>query len=644
MPQPNGLQFTARIADYPADHFAVVGFSLTEGLSQLVEGHLDLASTDLGVSAEQMLDQPVDLVIWQDGEPLRRFTGIVTEMAQDGIGNRLARYQVVFRPPLWRLSLMHNSRIFQAQSPEAIVRTLLDERGLVGVTFHYRRTPETREYAVQHRETDLAFVERLAAEEGWHYRYQHGSVDGTEPPALVFADHYGDAPSLAPVTVGPRSGPGIRAPRAYRFETIERVAVASVVTADYTFKNPANTLTEAAHAADLPHRDDYEIFDYPGRYKAGVSGRAFTQAALDARRCQASVAEGESHRCDLVPGARFAMEGHRDAAMNRDWRLVAVTHVGEQPQALEEGATDGATRYHNRFEVMPADRPWRPVVPARPTMDGPQMAVVTGPAGEDIHCDGHGRVKVRFPWDRYAGNDEHSSAWLRVSQAWAGGQYGVMALPRVGHEVIVSFLDGDPDQPIITGRTYHAVNTAPYPLPEHKTRTLLRTHTHKGEGSNELRFEDAAGAEHVFLQAWKDLDLVTGKNHTEVVGQDSHRAVARDALSHIQGDEHQTTDGHVRQHVGGDVSQSVGGTLHQRTGDRYASEAGSDLHHRAGDSLILDAGAELTLAGGGSFITLDAGGVTLSGPAIRINSGGSAGSGGGTSVSTPTLPTSPAAK
>uniref|UniRef100_UPI0005616E64 type VI secretion system Vgr family protein n=1 Tax=Marinobacter daepoensis TaxID=262077 RepID=UPI0005616E64 len=343
-------------------------------------------------------------------------------------------------------------------------------------------------------------------------------------------------------------------------------------------------------------------------------------------------------RPDFTPGAKVELQDHDSQTLNREWLLTAITHTGKQPQALEEEGGSEPTSYHNTFSAVPADKTWRPLCNHKPMMDGPQMALVTGPEGEEIHCDQYGRVKVRFPWDRYSKNDEHSSAWLRVAQGWAGGQYGFMALPRIGHEVIVSFLDGDPDQPIITGRTYHATNTPPYALPEHKTRTTLKTKTHKGEGSNELRFEDEADKEQIYVHAQKDLDLLTENNRTEVIRNDSHLTVENHQFSHIKAADHCTTDGENRLSVGADCSQAVGGTYHQKTARTMASEAGTEVHHKAGAKVVLDAGAELTISGGGSFIKLDPSGVTLSGPGIKINSGGSPGSGSGQGASGPVLP------
>jgi type VI secretion system secreted protein VgrG len=610
----------------------VVGFKLTERLSEVFQGRLELASTDPSIRAAEILEQPVDLVIWQDSMPLRRFTGVVNEFVRGDAGHRRTRYELTIQPPLWRLELMHNSRIFQTQSTETIVRTLLEERGIIDSVFDLKRTPEQREYCVQHRESDLAFLERLAAEEGWHYRYEHGSVDGDTQSALIIADHHGDAPKLEPAAYNAKAGGSTQRPAVYRFRYEERVRVVSVAMKDYTFRNPAYALMHEHASGDLKHREDYQHYDYPGRFKADASGQPFTEARLQSLRNDASTASGESNRPDFSPGAKVELTEHDSDNLNREWLLTSITHTGTQPQALEEEGGSEPTTYHNHFNAIPADLTWCPQTPHRPLMDGPQIAIVTGPEGEEIHCDEHGRVKVRFPWDRYSKNNEHSSAWLRVSQGWAGGQYGFMALPRIGHEVIVSFLDGDPDQPIITGRTHHVTNTPPYGLPEHKTRTTLKTKTHKGEGSNELRFEDEAEQEQIYVHAQKDLDLLTENNRTEVIRNDSHRTVENHDFSHVKGNEHHTVDGEQRESIGGDCSQNIGGTFHQKSSQGTFSEAGTEVHHKAGTKVVLDAGAEITISAGGSFLKLDPSGVTLSGPGIKINSGGSPGSGSGQSV------------
>ena len=639
MPQATGLQFTATVGQLPKDLFVVARFELTEHLSRPCHCKLELASTSPDISAEEVLEQPVELMVWQDGVPLRRFTGVVSEFARSDSGHRRTRYEVIVQPPLWRLGLMHNSRIFQTQRTDAIVRTLLEERGIIDTVFDFRRTSGEREYCVQHRESDLDFVERLAAEEGWHYRYSHGEVESNEPPALIIADHHGDAPRLEPVAYNGKAGGSTRQSAVFQFSYRERVRAASVAMKDYTFRNPAYALIHEQQADRLAaQRDDYQHYDYPGRFKQDASGQPFTESRLDALRNDAATANGQSNRPDFTVGARVELTDHDNPALNREWLFTGITHTGEQPQALEEEGGSGSTTYHNAFNAIPADRRWRSQAMHRPVMDGPQIAIVTGPEGEEIHCDQYGRVKVRFPWDRYSENDEHSSAWLRVSQGWAGGQYGFIALPRIGHEVIVSFLDGDPDQPIITGRTWHAANTPPYALPEHKTRTTLKTQTHKGEGNNELRFEDEADQEQIYVHAQKDLDLLTENNRTEVIKNDSHRTVAKDEFSHIKGNDHSTVDGEKRESIGGDFSLIANGSQHSKQDKNQLIEAGSEIHHKAGMKIVIEAGAEVTLKAGGSFVKVDPSGVTVSGPMVKLNSGGGPGSGAGASAQVPEIP------
>ncbi|EWH00056.1 type IV secretion protein Rhs [Halomonas sp. BC04] len=395
---------------------------------------------------------------------------------------------------------------------------------------------------------------------------------------------------------------------------------------------------------------EYEHFDYPGRYKADASGEAFTRIRLEHLRHDALTAAAESDLPELAPGHRFTLTDHDAERLNRDWQVVKVIHTGKQPQALEEDAVgvtardrqgmDGndSTRYSNTLVLTPGDTAWRPEPTPKPRVDGPQVAFVVGPEGEEIHCDPHGRVKVQFPWDRYAEPNEAASAWIRVSQGWAGGGYGSIAIPRIGHEIIVSFLEGDPDQPLITGRTYHAVNTPPYELPAHKTRTVIRTQSHKGDGFNELRFEDEAEREQIWLHAQKDLELLTNNDRTEEIGNDSFLTVHNDRIGEIHGDDHLTVHGQRHTQVDGDDHLIVDATRHEKYGRAQLVEAGQEIHHKAGMKVVIEAGAEITLKAGGSFVKLDPSGVTIVGPSVKINSGGSPGSGSGQAAQGPALP------
>ncbi|WP_000308897.1 type VI secretion system Vgr family protein, partial [Vibrio cholerae] len=365
------------------------------------------------------------------------------------------------------------------------------------------------------------------------------------------------------------------------------------------------------------------------RYKDDVNGAAFSQIRLDYLRRHAHTATGQSNEPLLRAGYKFDLQEHLDPAMNRDWVVVSINHQGEQPQALQEEGGSGATTYSNQFSLIPGHLHWRAEPQPKPQVDGPMIATVVGPEGEEIFCDEHGRVKIHFPWDRYSNGNEQSSCWVRVSQGWAGSQYGFIAIPRIGHEVIVSFLNGDPDQPIITGRTYHATNTPPYSLPEHKTKTVLRTETHQGEGFNELSFEDQAGKEQIYLHAQKDFDGLIENDHTTVIRHDQHLTVENDQFSQIKHNQHLTVEGESRTLVKLDSSSEIGGSLQQKIGSKAIYDAGTEVHLKAGNKLVLEAGNELTIKAGGSFIKVDAGGVHVVGSAINLNSGGSAGSGSG---------------
>nr|WP_297457116.1 type VI secretion system tip protein TssI/VgrG [uncultured Halomonas sp.] len=659
MPRSTGLQFTLALAsDEPAD-LAVVDFDCTETLSTPFELCVAFASRHHDLAPSDWLDREVSLTLWQDGVALRQFHGIVAAFAQGDRGHRRSHYSIVVHPALWRLSLRHNSRIFQRVSPQTLVTTLLAERGISDVAFAISREPAEREYCVQYRETDLEFIERLAAEEGWCYF--HAFDEKGTSHRLIFADAPQTLPHLGARPYHHRAGG--RAPLRHirRLRRTARVCPTSVALKDYSFKQPAYLqLHQAqppeqqangleAHAQPPGSPRHYEHYDYPGRYKADASGQAFTQVRLEHLRADALSVEAWSDLPELLPGAVFTLTGHDDLTLNRDWQVVGVTHEGSQPQALEEDAigadslqgragSEAMTRYANTLTLAPADRTWRPIPNHRPRVDGPQVAVVVGPAGEEIHCDEHGRVKVRFPWDRYAKGDDTSSAWLRVAQGWAGGGYGAMAIPRIGHEVIVSFLEGDPDQPLITGRTYHAVNTPPYALPEHKTRTVIRTQTHKGEGFNELRFEDERDREQIWLHAQKDLELITENDRTEAIRRDSHLAIRRDRITEIDRDTHLSVHGERRERIDTSQSLSIDGSLHLRAGHAWLSESGRELHIKAGQKVVLEAGQAMTLDAGGSFLTLDGSGVAMAGPSVKLNAGGSPGAGTGQSVQMPLLP------
>ena len=318
-----------------------------------------------------------------------------------------------------------------------------------------------------------------------------------------------------------------------QFRYSAQIRPSSVVTKDYTFKRPgwAGRFDQEGQYQDY-QRTQYEVYDYPGRFK-GAHGQNFARWQMDGWRNNAETARGMSRSPEIWPGRRIVLTGHPQANLNREWQVVASELHGEQPQAVP-GRQGAGTALENHFAVIPADRTWRPQPLLKPLVDGPQSAVVTGPAGEEIFCDEHGRVRVKFNWDRYNPADQDSSCWIRVAQAWAGTGFGNLAIPRVGQEVIVDFLNGDPDQPIIMGRTYHQENRTPGSLPGTKTQMTIRSKTYKGSGFNELKFDDATGKEQVYIHAQKNMDTEVLNDRTTTVKHDHRETVKNDQTVTIQ--------------------------------------------------------------------------------------------------------------
>ncbi|WP_038910905.1 type VI secretion system Vgr family protein [Dickeya dadantii] len=617
MANSTGLQFTVKVGALPETTFAVVDFELSEALNQPFALSLSLASSQPGIDFGAVLDQPCELLVWYEGELQRRVSGIVSRFAQGDTGFRRTRYQAEVRPALWRLGLRTNARIFQTQKPDAIIGTLLEEAGITDFAFALRHEHAVREYCVQYRESDLAFINRLAAEEGLFYFHEFEAGKHR----VVFADDAG-ALTKGPelffnlATQGLSEGAYVR-----RFRYAEAVSTAEVALKDYSFKTPAYGLLHNRMSSELDHqRESYQHFDYPGRFKQDPSGKAFTGYRLDALRAGAMTGSGESNAAELRPGGTFTLTEHPNPAFNLAWQVVAVTHSGQQPQALEEESGGEPTTISNSFEVVKATTTWRAAMPYKPMVDGPQIATVVGPAGEEIYCDQFGRVKLQFPWDRYGASDDQSSCWVRVSQGWAGGQYGLIAIPRIGHEVVVSFLEGDPDQPIVTGRTFHATNPSPYTLPASKTRTSLRTSTHKGAGFNELRFEDQAGQEEVFIHAQKDMNTVVLNNrstsvnasHTENVGGDQTVVVQHNQTVSVK--ENQVTE------IQGEQTVAVTKNRHTTVDDNESLQVKNNIaiQSQSGDILIATAGGFIAIDKDGN-ISITGKGLVLNGTRIDLN-------------------------
>ncbi|MFJ7883056.1 type VI secretion system Vgr family protein, partial [Pseudomonas sp. NPDC096917] len=342
----------------------------------------------------------------------------------------------------------------------------------------------------------------------------------------------------------------------------EQVRTARQVQRDYTFTHPRYDQEHIATGTQLEHQGrHYERFDYPGRYKRDIAGKPFTQTRLNALRSDARIAVVEGDDARLQPGKSFDLADHPREDLNIRWRTVSIVHTGLQHSSQQEDAAGSVsgTSYHLEATLAPAAYEWKAPLCPKPRIDGPQTATVVGPPGEEIFCDKWGRVKVSFPWDRASQNNEHSSCWIRVAQGWAGTTWGAMAIPRIGQELIIQYFDGDPDQPIAIGRAYREANLPPYELPKHKTRMTLKSQTHKGDGFNELRFEDEKGLEEIYVHAEKDQNIHVNHNETTFVGNDRSERVDHNETISI-GD-HRTEDVGKNEtiQIGANRSVTIGG-------------------------------------------------------------------------------------
>jgi type VI secretion system secreted protein VgrG len=494
MPRQSDLRFTFAISpnsDRKSFMFDVVSFELRESLSKPFVLTLELSSHDSAVDFSAVLDQSAVFTLWRGDQAVRYVHGVVSSMGQGTTGARRSRYRVVVEPLLARAGLRSDWRIWQQTSVPDILKTVLKRSGLADVQQHLTREHLPREYCVQPGESDLDFVQRLSAEEGLYYAFEHSAQGHRLIQGDMLYTH-GVIPGGS-VTYNATPGGDQAEPCLWSFRYTEQVRTATQTQRDRHFLHPQYLQQHTYTAANLDHQGrDYERFDWPGRYKADEAGKPFTQTRLLALRGDAQIAEIDGDDARLQPGLAFDLDGHPREDWNTGWRTVRMVHTGTQTTSQAEDSADATvgTHYHYTAEIIPDRVEWKAPLYPKPRIDGPQIATVVGPAGEEIFVDEYGRVDVQFAWDRYGQSNEHSSCWIRVAQNWAGAGWGHMAIPRIGQQVVVSYVEGDCDQPLITSRVYDAINPPPYELPKFETLSTIKSKEHKGSRANELRIDD----------------------------------------------------------------------------------------------------------------------------------------------------------
>jgi type VI secretion system secreted protein VgrG len=662
-----------------------------EELARLSGFDLELLSEDASIKFDDIIGKNVTIRLNLIGGAVRYWNGFVSQFSQMAPMNRYPRYRAVVVPWLWFLTRSADCKISQKKTVPQIIEDVFKKHGCDDYQLKLTGSYEPREYCVQYRESAFDYVSRLMEEEGIYYFFTHENGKHT----LVLAD--------APSTHKPFAGyaeigfrppdPTSKSGEHIREWTINKeVLSGKYAHTDYNFEMPRTDLEARSEIPRDHAKSNLEKFDYPGEYQKYSLGNRYARVRIEEIQATHEMLLGQADARGICVGYRFKLEDHPRQDQNREY-VVSSTTVNIQEDVFEAMAAAGVGQqvFQCSFTAMDATTQFRPArTTPRPIVKGPQTAVVVGPKGEEIYTDKYGRVKVHFHWDRYDKQDENSSCWIRVAHSWAGKRWGAIHIPRLGQEVVVDFLEGDPDQPLITGSVYNDEQKVPYDLPGEMTKSTLKSNSTKGGvGFNEIRLEDKKDQEQIFIHAERNLDvrvkndamervihdrhLIVGAekdgkksgDQNEMVYRDKHLKVHRNQVEHIGGDiqlfvggvddgkgnqdvvlkgtkkeliekdDHRHVKGKRNEKVDGDQSLTVGGKQQEKVATSHALDAGQEIHLKAGMKVIIEAGMQLTLKGPGGFVDIGPAGVTIQGTMVLINSGGAAGAGSG---SKPTAP------
>jgi type VI secretion system secreted protein VgrG len=655
-----------------------------ERLGRLPSYRLELVRSQrldpLGLDA--LLGTQATLKLQRTGEQFRYINGWVTSLELGGAVGRYDIYHLILRPWLWHLTLGADSRIFQDKNALQVIDAVFADYSNVQLdTSKLSGTPRTRPYCVQYRESDFNFVSRLMEEEGIWYYFTHTETQHT----LVLANSAGGHAALPEGTLAwsYKQTEQVREDVISEWRQIQQVRPLKFTHDDFDHEAPATSLEKTdQRTVGYPTHGDLEIYDWPGTYAYPGDGANATQGATNAKlqvrrfETQHLVATATTPCRSAAAGLTFTMKDH---PRNPGNYLISGADLEADFGDEEATQADRGFGFRAKLQLVPQAAPFAAeAITPRSIVRGPQTAVVVGPSGDEIHVDRLGRVKVWFRWDRVGPKNERSTCYIRVATPWASKNYGMISTPRIGDEVVVSFLEGNPDRPLITGSVYNGDRMPPYALPAQATVSGIRSRSSKGGGAdnfNELRFDDKAGSEYVWLQAEKDFhrfvkhdatdevvndnQVEIGKNHTAAVGEAYDLKIGKTAKLEIGTDASAKVLGDLKVKVEGATGLKVTGALDIKTDATLAIASGGAMDIDAGGSLtissagsvtikatsgvVIDGGMSLTIKVGGTFIVLDPSGVSIVGPMVKNNSGGSAGSASSATKASPTAPEAPAA-
>jgi len=633
-----------------------------EAISKLFHFSVELLSENHSISFQDIVGKQVTLSVHLSGTDKRFWNGFVSRFATVGGDNRFSYYQAEIVPWLWFLTRTADCQIFQQKTVPEIIKKVFQDHGFQDFQDRTQATYPQREYVVQYRETAFNFVSRLMEEYGIFYFFEHDQNSHT----LIFADKpqvHKNCPVQHKVRFNYTPGGTFQKEDIVQSWGAEQeLRPGKYALNDYNFQTPSTSLMANVQTVDkIGGNTNYEIYDYPGIYTKKSDGDDLTKVRMEEEEAVHYLLTGSGNCRSFASGYKFHLDDHPRRDQNGDYLLTEVTHSASVGDSYSGSGGDSEETYGNHFACIAVSVPFRPQrLTPKPVVQGLQTAVVVGPSGEEIYTDKYGRVKVQFFWDRLGKKDDKSSCWVRVSQPWAGKNWGSINIPRIGQEVIVEFEEGDPDRPVVTGRVYNAQQMPPYTLPDNQTRTTFMTRsTKQGSSSNynELRFEDKKGSEQIFLHAEKDMDVRVKNDSREYVANDRSLMVNGNQKEKVKGEQDIQISGDQNESVGGDASLNVTGNqnvktgqnmslqvgqnLQEKSGQNYAHEAGMEIHLKAGMNVVIEAGMELTIQASGGFINIGPAGIAISGTLVLINSGGAAGSGSPSSPTDPKAPKDP---
>jgi type VI secretion system secreted protein VgrG len=578
---------------------------------------LSALSTRADIKPSDLLGKSITVKLELVKGGFRYFNGYVTRFSQGTIVGKYYEYRMTVNAWLWFLTRTADCKIFQEKTPPEIIKEVFGEHSMAifedALTGMYAK----REYCVQYRETDFAFVSRLMEEEGIYYYFEH--KDGKHTLKLVDSESgHKKLENKASIAFYP-PGRALHGEEEYiqAFRQAQCIQPGSVALQSFDFVKPKSDLGVKAKNIQPHNHADYEIFDYAGDYVQADHGDHYVQLRVDELHSEFERAEAECNVRDIAVGRLFELTNAPRKEQEKEYLIVSADW--DMRNNTYEASINEDAAYSCTMTVLQSKQQFRPArTTGRPTMGGPQTAVVVGPTGEEIYCDKHGRVKVQFHWDRYGKKDENSSCWVRVSQPWAGKDWGTVSIPRIGQEVVVDFLEGDPDQPLITGRVYNGDNPPPYPLPAGAVVSGIKTRTHKGAGYNEISADDTAGKQKITIHGQYDMNTTVQHNMTTTVKNNRTITVDGTHTEHIKGDTAITvTKGTFLLDVAANkATVHVNGNLEEALDSQRLTSAKDAIKMGAGQGIVLVGNAKgVAIQGNGEgvYVEGNAKGVALKG-------------------------------